>query len=83
MWKGKRVYEAKRTAHWCVEACDYSYLTVSKTLTFEDRRDRRIYHKMARRICHKMARRMRSISTRISSGIDSDREIVEADILIN
>ncbi len=28
MWKGKRVYEAKRTAHWCVEACNYSYLTV-------------------------------------------------------
>ena len=28
VWKGRRVYEAKRTAHWCVEACDYSYLTV-------------------------------------------------------
>src|SRR6266498_5131862 len=27
MWKGKRVYEVKRTAHWCVEACNYSYLT--------------------------------------------------------
>ena len=27
LWKGKREYEAKRTAHWCVEACDYSYLT--------------------------------------------------------
>ena len=28
LWKGRRVYEAKRTAHRCVEACDYSYLTV-------------------------------------------------------
>ncbi len=50
-------------------------LTISKVLTFEGRR--------GRRICHKMVRRMKSISTRISSGIDSDREIVETDILIN
>ncbi len=21
------VYEAKRTAHWCIKACNYSYLT--------------------------------------------------------
>ncbi len=28
VWKGRRVYEAKRTAHWCVKTCDYSYLTV-------------------------------------------------------
>ena len=27
VWKGRRVYEAKRTAHWCVEACNCSYLT--------------------------------------------------------
>ncbi len=28
VWKGIRVYEVKRTAHWCIEACDYSYLIV-------------------------------------------------------
>ncbi len=49
-------------------------LIISKILIFEDRRGRRIYYKMARR--------MRSISTRISSGINSDR-VVETDILIN
>ena len=58
-----------------MEACDYNYLTISKTLTFEGRRDRRI--------CYKIAKRIKSISTRIFSGIDSDREIVEVDILIN
>ncbi len=49
-------------------------LTISKTLTFEDRR--------GRRICYKMARRMRSINTRVSNGINSDK-VVGADILIN
>ncbi len=49
-------------------------LIVSKALTFEGRR--------GRRICYKMVKRIRSISIRISSGIDSDR-IIKVDILFN